>query len=420
MQNRSRLTRKNLIVLFVAFVSAVLAFLYFNKMEKPAVEPVEKAQGPVELKVVPIISKILYREDQLPGEINAYQETLIYPKIPGFIKTLYVDRGSVVKKDDVIAVMYAPEYLARRNEALAEVGKAKAALAAEQSKLEDVQADLEKRKANLIADQSTYQRINAASMAPGVIADNDVIQWAQNVEVDREDVNMLIERVNVKSHEVAIRKEELQARQKAYDDFAAFSSYLEVRAPYDGYVTDRKLHVGSFVGTAGKGAYPPICRIKQLNLLRIVAPVPERDTAAVVAGAEVPFTVSSFPGKRFTGTVARISNTLEKETRTMPVELNFFNPKYEILPGMFCKVYWPTRRHYSSLFVPEQSVVSTPLATFVCKVTDGVVEWISVTKGQAMDGMIEVFSPQLHEGEFVAKQASEELQNESHVKMAPG
>jgi hypothetical protein len=98
----------------------------------------------------------------------------------------------------------------------------------------------------------------------------------------------------------------------------------------------------------------------------------------------------------------------------MPVELNYFNPNYQILPGMFCEVYWPTRRRESSMFVPISCVVTTPLDTFVCKIKDGIVEWVSVTKGQIMNGMVEVFG-NLQDGDMVAKQGSEELQNESHV-----
>jgi RND family efflux transporter MFP subunit len=411
------LNRKNAIVLLAAVITLGGGYFLWHKfLCKPA--PTEEEKEAATIEVVPIVSKVLFREDQLPGEINGYQDVLIYPKVPGFIKWLGVDRGSVIKKDDLIATMYAPEYIARRNEALAKVAAARAALAAEESRLEDYEADLRKRQANLLADQSTYQRVNAASLAPGVMADNDVIQWAQTVEVDRQDVNMMIKRVNAKAHEVALRRQEVEAKTHAYQDYATFSSYLEVRAPFNGYITERKLHVGSFVGPNGKGAYPPICRIKQLDLLRIVAPVPERDTAAVIAGSQVQFSVSCFPGRRFVGTVARVSNSLDKETRTMPVELNYFNPDYKILPGMFCKIYWPTRRQYSSMFVPLSAVTSTPLETFVCKVKNGIVEWVSVTQGQIMNGMIEIFSNNLHENDMVAKHASEELKNQSAVKIS--
>ncbi|MBY0357482.1 MAG: efflux RND transporter periplasmic adaptor subunit [Candidatus Obscuribacterales bacterium] len=410
---RALATKKNLFISLTFIASIGVGYSLWHWLSEPKTEKVDAKTDSI--AVVPVISKILFREDQLPGEINAYQDVIVYPKIPGFIKWLGVDRGSVVKKDQLMATMYAPEYLAKRNEALARIAAAKASVAAEESSLQDIQAELKKSQADLLADQSTYQRVNAASSAPGVIADNDVVQWSQTVEIDKQEVNALTKRVNAKAHEVAMRKEELQAKAKAYTSFADFASYLEIRAPFDGYITERKLHTGSFVGPDGSGAYPPICRIKQLNLLRIVAPVPEVDTPGVVPGSQVKFSVSTFPGQMFTGTVARIGNSLDKDTRTMPVELNYFNPDYKILPGMFCKVYWPTRRHESSLFVPTTAVVSTPLETFVCRVKGDIIEWTSVSTGQVMDGMVQVFGD-LNEGDLVARQASEELENQSRVK----
>ncbi len=406
---------KNLIivVLVLAAAGAGFYFLYQN-WHKSKEEPVITQAAPLSVPAVAIESRILFREDQLPGEIDAYQDVLMYPKVPGFVKSIDIDRGSVVKKGQLMATMYAPEYLARRNEALARVAAAKANLAAEESKLQDLKADLKKRQANLLADQSTYQRVYAASLVPGVVADNDVVQWAQSVEADRQDVNTAIKRVNAKDHEVSMRREEVDAEIRGFQSFADFASYLEIRAPFDGYVTERRMHVGSFVGPDGTGAYPPICRVKQLDLLRIIAPVPEIDTAGVLIGSKVNFSVSSFPGRKFVGTIARIANNLDKATRTMPVELNYFNPKYEILPGMFCQVYWPTRRQEASLFVPLSCVVSTPLKTFVCKIKNGIVDWVPVRQGQIMRDRVEIFG-NVQAGDIVALNGSEELENQSKV-----
>lgn len=411
----SLFTVKNMIfaVIVLAMGGAAFYFLWLNHHNKKEVVEVTSNVAQ-KLDVVPIVTKTLFREDQLPGEIEAYQDVLVYPKIRGFVKWIGVDRGSVVKKGDIMVKMYAPEYLADRNEALARVAATKAAVAVEQSELEDLKAELKKSQANLLADQSTYQRVYTASLVPGVIADNDVVQWAQSVETDRQDVNSLGKRVNAKDHELSMRKEELDAKVRGFESFADFASYLDIPAPFNGYITERRMHVGSYVGPDGTGAYPPICRIKQLDLLRIVCPVPEVDTAGVEVGSEVAFTVSSFPGKKFKGTVARISNNLDKATRTMPVELNYFNPDYKVLPGMFCKVYWPTRRREPSLFVPVSSVVSSQLDTFVCKIKDGEVEWVSVRKGQIMDNMVEVFG-KISEGDLVAKEASEELVPQTKV-----
>jgi membrane fusion protein, multidrug efflux system len=411
-------SRMNVIFVLVVLVLAGAAY-FFIWQHHDAInhEDDEKPQALISIPAIKVVSKTLFREDQLPGEIDAYQDVLIYPKVPGFVKWIGVDRGSVVKQGQPMVRMYAPEYLARRNEFLARVSGAKADLAAEESRLQDFKAELKKRQANLLGDESTYQRMYTASLVPGVIADNDVVQWSQSVEADRQDVNTFIKRVNAKAHEVSQRKQEVEAMVKALESYADFASYLEIPAPFDGYVTERKMHVGSFVGPDGSGAYPPICRVKQLDLLRIVAPVPEVETAGVVVGSKVRFSVSSFPGRKFDGTVARISNDLDKDTRTMPVELNYLNPDYSILPGMFCKVYWPTRRRESSLFVPISAVVSSPLNTFVCKIKGDEVEWVSVRKGQVMGDSVEIFGT-IAEGDVVAKEGSEELINHSRVRAA--
>lgn len=408
--------RANIIFVLIVLVLAGVAFFFiWSKHESERNEEKPEVQTQISVPAVKIVSRTLFREDQLPGEINAYQDVLIYPKVPGFVKWIGVDRGSVVKEGQAMVRMYAPEYLARRNEALGRVAAAKADLAAEESRLQDLKAELKKRQANLLSDESTYQRMYTASLVPGVIADNDVVQWSQNVEADRQDVNTFIKRVNAKYHEVSQRRVEVEVMEKNFETYSDFASYLEINAPFDGYVTDRKMHVGSFVGPDGSGAYPPICRVKQLDLLRIVAPVPEAEAAGVVVGSKVQFSVSSFPDQRFVGNVARISNDLDKDTRTMPVELNFLNPKYTILPGMFCKVYWPTRRRESSLFAPISSVVSSPLNTFVCRIRGDEVEWVNVRKGQLMGDMVEIFG-NIHEGDVVAKDGSEELINHSKVK----
>jgi membrane fusion protein, multidrug efflux system len=311
--------------------------------------------------------------------------------------------------------MYAPEYLAKRNEGFAEVAAERSGVASAESRLQDIEADLKKAQANLLADHAAYQRVYTASLVPGVIADNDVVQWSQTVKQDEEEVNTLIKRVNARNSEVAARKELLASRSSGFEKHADLASYLEIKAPFNGYVTERRMHVGSFVGPDGTGAYPPICRVKQLDLLRVITPVPQVDTASVVLGSQVQFSVSAFPSQRFTGTVARISNSLDKDTRTMDVELNFLNPDYKILPGMFCEVYWPIRRQETSLFVPITAVVSTPLQTFICRVKDNVLERVTVRKAQIMNGMVEVFGD-IKQGELVAQDATEELQNNSRVE----
>ena len=138
---------KNLIFVVIVLALAAGAFFLLQLRHNRPLVSTEEKQTIASVPVTKVISKTLFREDQLPGEINAYQDVLIYPKVPGFIKWLGVDRGSIVKQGQLMVKMYAPEYLARRTEAQAKVAAIKAALSAEESRLSDLQAELKKHAA---------------------------------------------------------------------------------------------------------------------------------------------------------------------------------------------------------------------------------------------------------------------------------
>jgi membrane fusion protein, multidrug efflux system len=149
-------------------------------------------------------------------------------------------------------------------------------------------------------------------------------------------------------------------------------------------------------------------RIETLSRLRVVVPVPETYTAGVPEGTKVNFAVPAFPDRVFTGTIARISHSLDVKTRTMPVELEAANSKGELSPGTFADVLWPLRRSYPTMFVPGSSVMSTLERIFVVSIRDGKAEWVDVKTGPTVDKLIEVFGD-LHEGDVVAVRGSDEL-----------
>jgi len=215
-------------------------------------------------------------------------------------------------------------------------------------------------------------------------------------------------------NQVHALKQKVEAAEREADSYRDIAQYLQVKAPFYGYVTERDMHTGSFVGPLGKGAYPPIVRLQELSLLRLVAPVPEVDAGGVEQGAKVKFTVSTYPGEIFTGTVARIGNSLDQKTRTMPVELDVPNLKWRLKPGMFAEVHWPTKRTHESLFVPATAVAITTYKPFVCLLDGGVVKYVTVKRGLTMTDKVEVYGD-LKAGQLVALNGTDELREGTRV-----
>jgi len=343
------------------------------------------AQSPT-VMVTTVVSQQLNRQTPLPGELQAYQDVAIYPKVQGFVEWIEVDRGSVAKNGQLLARLIAPELAAQSREAAA--------------KAQAVQAQRLEAAAKLAADEATYKRLQAASATPGVVAGNDVEVAQKTVEADRARVRAW--------------QENEKAALQAVHSFQDIESYLRITAPFDGVITERNVHEGSFVGPSGGPAALPMLRIRQISLLRLVVALPERDVASIEPGTEVSFTVPAFPGETFKGVVQRIAHALDVKTRTMPVELDVANPSGRLAPGMYAEVAWPARRPQPSLFVPSSAVVTTTERTFVIRIQSGEVEWVDVKRGAAMDDMVEVFG-NLKQGDQVAVRGTDELRAGTHV-----
>src|SRR5882672_6373324 len=84
------------------------------------ISPSTATQTPA-VAVTTIQSLELNRQIRLPGELQGWQDTAIYAKVQGFVEEINVDRGSVVKRGQLLARLRAPELDTQRGEAEAKV-----------------------------------------------------------------------------------------------------------------------------------------------------------------------------------------------------------------------------------------------------------------------------------------------------------
>jgi RND family efflux transporter MFP subunit len=312
----------------------------------------------------------------------------IYAKVTGFLEMISVDRGSHVRAGELIIRISAPELLAER--AQAEAG------------VEGAEAQLSSAKAKLASNQGTYLHLAAAAQTPGVVAGNDLQVAEQTTAADKAQVEAASKNV--------------QAAQDALRSVAQLEAYLEIRAPFDGIVTQRNLHPGALVGPAsGQAGAPPIVQIENLTRLRVVVPVPEAYVAGVREGQQATFSVPAYPGRTFSAPIARISHDINKETRTMQVELDFDNGDAQVTPGTFANVEWPIQRAYPTLFVPATAITTDLQRTFVIRVRQGKAEWVDVKSGVTVNGKTEVFG-NLRPGDLVVRNATDSIRSGASVE----
>ncbi|HET7209007.1 MAG TPA: efflux RND transporter periplasmic adaptor subunit [Terriglobales bacterium] len=369
--------------------SAIVAFCGScnSNSGSPSANTMAAAQPVPTVDVVKVASHKLSISMRLPGELQPYEVVAVYPKVTAFVDSISVDRGSIVKSGQLMARLVAPELAAQRAEA--------------QSKLQSAEAQRVEAEAKLASDQGTYERLKAASATPGVVAGNDLEVAQKAVEADHARVDAA--------------REGAHAAKAALNSITEIEGYLQVRAPFDGVVTERNVHPGALVGPAGgSDAQAPMVRVEQANRLRLVVPVPEKYAAGTVDGAKVEFTVPAFPDQTFTGTVSRIAHAVDVKTRTMPVELDVNNGDRRLSPGMFPEVLWPVRRSEPTLFVPNSSVARTTEATFVVRIRNGNAEWINVNTGEVEGKLIEVFGD-VREGDEIAVRGTDELRPGTRV-----
>ena len=339
-----------------------------------------------QLEAVRVVSRPLDQTVILPGEFAPYLGVAIHAKVAGFVQTVEVDRGSIVKEGQLLATIVAPELTAQRAEAEAKVQTA----AAQQAEAE----------ARVASAESTYERMKAASATPGVIAGNELIQAEKQMDAER--ARVTAEKSSVEAARAALKSvEELQA-------------YLRITAPFAGLVTTRNVHPGALVGTGESSV--PMFVMETVGRLRLVVPVPEAEVGGIVKGAKVTFSVPAHPGETFSGIVRRISRAIDVTTRTMPVELDVVNTNGRLAAGMYPAVNWPVRAKQSILLVPNSSVVSTSERMFVVRVKNGSAEWIDVKKGPTKGDLVEVIGP-LRGGDTVLLRGTDEVREGTHLNV---
>lgn len=329
--------------------------------KKPASTAVEVISPVSDQPVYPLL---------LPGELKPFEQVDIFAKAKGFIKKLYVDRGSKVKQGQLLAVLEAPEIT---------------------QQYLSVQSDERKLYENYLYSRQAYQRLKKASLKDGAVA---------GIELDRA-------RAQLRSDSAAYH-----SARASTGASAQLKDYLKINAPFSGTIVSRNVSVGALVGDNNSA---PLFSIAQQERLRLTLAVPGKHARSVTKNTIAHFTVSNRPGKNYTASLSRNSGLLDQASRSITVEFDVNNLNRSLSGGEYAQVKLMLKRSDPTLWVPVSSVVQSQSGVFVLKVENGRIKRIPLTLGIRNKEMQEVFG-NLTIADKIVKTGTEELEEGTAVR----
>lgn len=308
----------------------------------------EKVSTSHSYKFGTVVEQEIGQQIQLPGEFLPFQEVSIYPKADGFVEKVLVDRGSKVHKGQVLMVLEAPET---------------------EEQLIAARSNFLKAKAVLVGSKEHYRRLVSGSKITGSVSALDLESSYARMMADSAAAT---------------------GEQANFGALTKIKSYLVVRAPFDGVITERNVHPGALVGSGLRTA-GPMLMLQQQSRLRLVVDIPEIYSIGVRSGKKVTFQVNAIPGKTFKGRIARRSGSMNQKFRSETIEIDVENTSRTLKPGMFAEISLGSETSKGSLAVPTSAVLTSTEVQYVIRVKDDLTQYVAVKTGMQSDSMTQVF-----------------------------
>jgi multidrug efflux pump subunit AcrA (membrane-fusion protein) len=405
--------------------------------------PEASARSP-SIAVVKPARKTIHRRIELPGQIEAFEQTPIYVKIPGYVEIVSKDIGDRVKKGDLLAKLSVPEMDEELKQKAALVDQAQAETELAEQAFQAAKASFETAKAmvevaisgRLRADalvkrwQSEYNRLTQSSRS--TLTQQQLDETERELEAakaGRAEVEAKIKAAEATRDESAAKRDKAQAEVSAakarhkvalanHGQMAALLNYANVPAPFDGIVTIRKVDTSHFVQPPTGGRGEPLFAVARIDPVRVFVDVPETDAGFVKDGDAARIRVKALQGQEFAGKVTRNAWALDyspsKVARTLRTEIDLPNPDGKLRPGMYANVTLVLTRD-NVLTLPATAVLMQGDKAFCYRVVDGkpvkTAVQIGLSEGSSVEVMRTLAKPDVWEEltgteEIVANAAS--------------
>jgi multidrug efflux pump subunit AcrA (membrane-fusion protein) len=150
----------------------------------------------------------------------------------------------------------------------------------------------------------------------------------------------------------------------------------DVKAPITGTIVKVSTEEGS---TVGPGV--PLAYVEDLKDLKIKANIIEKYISQIKTGENVEITFDAYQDRIFKGKVTDVDPTVNSQTRSLGITIEFEDPKREILPGMYANNQIITKTITTALLIPSTAVFAKENQFYVYIINDNKVSRKTIEKG---------------------------------------
>jgi len=335
-----------------------------------------------QVKTAKVVEMPVGQSVTVNGTLAAYDHTTVSVKVPGRLKTISVDLGTVVRRGQVMGQLETDDYQLRVQQAQAGLAQARARLGLAPDGTDD-RVDAEKtatvRQAQAVLDEARFNRARAQKLVEqGVVsrAEFDTADAAFKVAQGR--YQDAIEEIRNRQGVLSQRRSELALA-------AQQLAQTIVYAPIAGVIQEKRASVGEYLA-----AGTPVVDIVQIDPLRLQAEVPEREAANIRSGQHVRVIVEG-DENAYLGEIKRLSPTIKEQNRMLVVEADVRNDG-RLRPGAFARAEIVTNDTSMAVTVPTKSVVTFAGIEKVIVVQNGKALEKPITTGRKINEWTEVLA----------------------------
>lgn len=333
--------------------------------------PAKSAEGSaggvaVAVEIAPVTRGVLRDLGSYTGALTARSHVVVAPKVSGRLNRLRVDIGDAVRSGQPLAELEDDEYRQQVIQAEADLRVARANLGETRSALAMAERNLERTRA-LHRD--------------GIQSDAELDQ--ATAAHDSQEARFRVAEAQVAHREAALESARVRL------------SYTRIAATWDRgravrYVGERFVDEGVLLAVN-----TPILSVIELQPITAVIHVSDREYFRLRVDQPAAVSSSAFPGKSFTGRIARIAPLLQEASRQARVEIEVDNPERLLKPGMFIRVQVEFARRLHATIVPFNALArrNERQGVFLADPAAGTARFVPVRAGVVEGDRVEILEP---------------------------